>query len=74
MAFNHPNGAVIEIGGVARGYAEKTVTLKLIQGQWPNENDLVTIADGYGDLIPRHFGGQVVSLGASEARVKVWID
>lgn len=74
------NGSKLVFGYCRSGHGEKTVELRLLQGEWPSDADLITIADDYRDrdgnveLIPRHYGGIVRHTSPDRAVVTVYID
>ena len=67
---------------VSTGYAHNEVKLEKIEGNWPADKDLITIADNPGHvsigedgrLIPRHFGGTVTVISKTQKLVKVYSD
>jgi hypothetical protein len=63
------------------GYAHKSTEVDLLDGDWPSDRDLITLADGdepnddpeqrYG---ARHFGGSVTRTTPTSAHVVVHTD
>jgi hypothetical protein len=79
------NGTKLEIQSDGHGYAHSKYIATLLEGEWPKDDDLVTLCDDhgfegpdYGDELPtrRHFGGEVHSHGldGKQKRVKVYED
>lgn len=67
------NGAKFTVQFKRKGYAHDDYTVILDEGEWPSDDDLLTICDG--DIPPhaRHFGG-TVSKSGNKASVTVYTD
>lgn len=58
-----------------RGRANQYYTVKLISGEWPSDNDLITYCDnGRNSLVAMHFGGVVKVLDEISRSVTVYVD
>jgi hypothetical protein len=69
------NGSRLSIKMVYHGYSEHRFHVELVGGEWPSDNDLITLCDG--DMPPhsRHFGGRVSkSTDGKAADVTVYVD
>ena len=67
-------GFVYDEISVASGYANKSVVLQRVEGEWPDDATLITLADGDDPEHPSHFGGKVWRYAAGMRRVTVYID
>ncbi len=63
-----------------RSRARKTVTIEKIKGDWPEDSDLITMADNYrflkseSNLRAYHFGGVVRTIDDKTKKVVVYTD
>lgn len=67
------NGAVIKKLRTAARHNENHVTLQLVKGEWPDDETMLAMADGYLPPDRCHFGG-TVSRGTDLAEVVVYTD
>lgn len=69
------NGAKLRISMVYHGTATKSFSVELVGGEWPSDNDLITLCDGDTPPYSRHFGGAVrKSPDGKSASVNVYVD
>ena len=69
------NGAKLRIDMTCRGYSEHRFHVELVEGEWPPDNDLVTLCDGDAPPDARHFGGSVAKAAdGRSAEVVVYKD
>ena len=69
------NGAEIEFEYYGQRAGSKKYRATLVNGKWPNDNDLITLADGSDPKNgPRHFGGKVSNFTDGRKEVVVWTD
>lgn len=69
------NGAKLAIGMTYHGYSEHRFHVELVEGEWPDDNDLITLCDGDTPPHSRHFGGHVrKSQDGMSAEVSVYVD
>lgn len=54
-------------------YGSKPVTFRRIEGEWPSNEALITLADGDDPAHPHHFGGTVNGFG-EERHIVVYTD
>lgn len=67
------NGAeiIFTLGRILSGRTSYTATLQ--KGNWPDREELITLADGGGELAA-YFGGEVVSNADGTKTVTVYTD
>jgi len=69
------NGAKMRIRMTYHGRATHSFHVDLVEGEWPSDNDLVTLCDGDTPPNSRHFGGTVrKSADGKSAQVDVYVD
>lgn len=56
-----------------RGYSIHYYDVELLEGDWPSDEDLITLCDGGDPAHPFHFGGHVRKFGKT-ASVDVYVD
>lgn len=66
-------GAKFTIERTYHGYSMSKYQVKLLEGEWPADTDLVTNCDGDEPPNARHFGGTVTKDG-DQAYVTVYTD
>jgi len=67
------SGAKFTISRTYHGYSMSRYNVKLLEGEWPADNDMITICDGDEPPHARHFGGSVTKNG-DLAYVTVYTD
>lgn len=70
-------GGSLELMSRWASYQKVTYKVKLISGEWPEENDLYCLVDnGENDLTRRHFGGhfEVMNEQDNLRSVIIWVD
>jgi len=67
-------GAKIHFSMVYRGTSTHEYEATLQSGDWPPDEDLITLADGDTPPHGRHFGGIVTTTGPDKRRVEVFVD
>ena len=68
-------GFVYDERGGGAGFTQSRRILKRIEGDWPDDATLITLADGDDPDHPHHFGGVVVDGdGPDEKRITVYTD
>ena len=69
------NGSQLSIKMTYHGYSEHRFRVELMGGEWPSDDDLITICDGDTPPHSRHFGGRVSkSTDGRSADVTVYVD
>ena len=69
------NGAKMKIDMTYHGYSEHRFHVELVEGEWPTDNDLITLCDGDTPPASRHFGGHVrKGPDGKSAEVSVYVD
>jgi len=66
-------GAKFTISRTYHGYSMSEYDVRLLEGDWPADNDMITICDGDEPPHSRHFGGTVTKSG-DLAHVTVYTD
>jgi hypothetical protein len=69
--------AVLQMVRKENLYGKNVHTVKLISGEWPEREDLITACDNYPyveDKDSHHFGGSVDIYTDGTAKVTVYID
>lgn len=64
----------LTIGKYHKGYSQVEYLVRLGGGDWPSDDNLITICDGTVPPKRRHFGGSVESLPDGIKHVAVYID
>lgn len=72
----------LSIASTRYGSAQKVVGVYLTQGEWPSDDDLITICDNAGVILPNgqydmrrgHFGGHVLKHPNRYATVTIYTD
>jgi hypothetical protein len=69
------NGAKMRIRMTYHGTATHSFHVDLVDGEWPEDSDLITLCDGDTPPHSRHFGGRVAkSADRRSAEVDVYVD
>lgn len=68
------NNAKLTIKSVRKGMSTDVFSVELDEGNWPSDEDLITLCDNGVPPLATHFGGVVARNTRSIATVQVYVD